>query len=117
MSVLREIVNWREHFSVDPAVACTFIVIGMILDLFTLILQIRRNVRGYGNSGCTILPWFFSLIMVFFSREPVVFHMEMGWVSRLLVAALLTVYSSLCHLYVPSWHARWLDRKSDRATD
>jgi hypothetical protein len=83
----------------------------MVLDLFTLGCLIRKNTRGYGTSGCTIVTWFVYIFMVIFSWEPLLFRVGPTWLSRVLAALVLTAYSSLCHIFIPMLHMRWLERK------
>lgn len=76
-------------------VALVGAVLGILLDLTSLVLALRRNKSGRGPSGVAGAAW-----ALYFAYA----------VSRhnLPLLAALTVFHAACHWLIPALHRRWL---------
>jgi hypothetical protein len=107
-----------RHFMISKALAEIMIMLGISLNMYTLILKLKSNIRGHGDSGIPAIPDFLYLWAVVFSCEPLFIHIGSGIVgsilSRMLVALMLICFALLCEYFVPVWHRRWLDKKRQK---
>lgn len=70
-------------------------VLGVLLDLTSLVLALRRNKTGRGPSGVAGASWMLYLAYAM-SRQ------------NLALLAALTAFHALCHWLIPGLHRRWL---------
>ena len=69
--------------------------LGVLLDLYSLVLWLRRNKTGHGQSGVAGASWilYFAFAM---SRQ------------SLATLAALTLLHASCHWLIPALHRRWI---------
>lgn len=69
--------------------------LGVLLDLYSLVLWLRRNKTGHGRSGVSGASWilYFAFAM---SRK------------SLATLAALTLFHAACHWLIPALHRRWI---------
>lgn len=90
-----------DRIGIDPAAAFALVLIGIVLDLFTLSLAVARSIRGKGPSGIPGIPWLLYLYAIILSREPTPFNGEPVIVYRLVNLTALTLFHGLCQFILP----------------
>jgi len=95
----------------DTGSAIGLIVIGVALDLYSLMRELNWNRRGRGPSGCGILPLLVYTIAFVGARESIVGSVlgsallgrSLGWL------VMVAVHISLQYV-IPNLHRSWLER-------
>lgn len=67
------------------------LVAGLLLDLYSVVLYIRRNRDGHGRSGVAGASWFLYLTYCMARQQ-------------LALLAILTIFHVLCHFVIPLAH-------------
>lgn len=86
--------------SILDALALAGAALGVVIDLWSLAMWLRRNKTGTGASGVSGASW-----VLYFAFA----------VSRRSIALLaaLTVFHAACHWVIPGLHRRWLSGNRD----
>lgn len=69
--------------------------LGVLLDLWSLVLALRRNKAGAGPSGVAGASWMLYLVLAIARQD-------------LVLLAALTAFHAACHFLIPALHRRWL---------
>lgn len=98
-----------NHFVIDPAKALTVIVICLFIDLLSMHLEIKRNIKGKGSSGIPVIAWFAYCMMSFMSSIPLPINGYPRLLYRILNLLLLTGLHITCQYIVPGTHRKWFN--------
>jgi hypothetical protein len=96
---------WQK-FQIDTPVAIAMLVMAAVVDIFTLVLNLNRNIKGRGPSGIPLVSLLLYLCAAGLSREPVPFNGHPFVFFRILNLSLLTYFHFLCQYLIPRWHGR-----------
>jgi ABC-type multidrug transport system permease subunit len=92
----------RLFLRLDPDAVVFLVGIGVILDVVSTILWIRRWKRGHGASGIPIIPWFLYAVATLCSSVPgPVFLGTPHWLYRLYNFLFLSCFHLLLQFLLP----------------
>jgi len=99
----------REAFA--PAAVLVLIIIGMAMDVFSMVRAMIRSRHQRGSSGFGPVPWVIYVVAVLFGRDPVFANGIPFLCAKAVDFAVLTSVYVLCQHVLPSWHVRWLSKQ------
>lgn len=80
------------------------ITVGFLLDIFSLVLNIRKCIRGKGPSGLPVFPWLMYLAGCLFLGTP--------WLVRLALVVALTCFHLFGQSIGPSLYSGFLNGRT-----
>ncbi len=75
-------------------------VLGVLLDLYSLALWLRRNKTEQGRSGVSGASWILYFAYAMSQKS-------------LATLAVLTLFHASCHWLIPALHRRWIGGESE----
>lgn len=95
-----------QSLTVMAAIEITLLVLAVAWDVLSLVLNLRRNVKGHGASGVPVIAWLVYLFLIEWRKQTFFFASEGQ------AALALTVFHLLCNFGLPMIQLLFFGKKS-----
>ena len=100
------------HMRISEAGAATLLLSGGLLDVFTLVLEMKRVRLGKGASGVPVIPLFLYWMAVCLGKEPLPFYGHPALAFRFLNLVVMSGFHVCCQWLLPVMYREWFNGRS-----